>query len=97
MLFAATLEPDGSVVKTRLLVRADAEALRRAGGNVVVVGPDKAANRRLARDLESTACGPYVTSPPHPNAGPNALPHCQPINRPPYGHTFYEVDKRKAR
>jgi hypothetical protein len=33
---------------------------------------------------------------PHAKAGPKSLPHCQPSDRPPEGHTFYETEKRKA-
>ena len=74
---------------------ATAVVLRAAGQDVVVRGADHDDNRRLAQQIEA-AVGPYVRN-PSPNAGPPALPHYQPMQRPPEGHTFYETARRKAR
>jgi hypothetical protein len=82
--YAAEIDFDTAVVR------------RRAGGNVVVRGPDVDANRRLAFSIES-AVGTCVRGDPHRSAGPHALPHYQPKSRPPDGHTFYETPRRKAR
>jgi len=75
---------------------ASAVARRQAGSDVVVRGADLRANRALARSIEG-AVGPCVRSDPHDKAGPAALPHFQPSQRPPEGHTFYETENRKAR
>jgi hypothetical protein len=93
----ATLLDRGAVQRGRILTQAEAEARRRAGGDVVVCGPDLAANRRLAGEIERNATGPGAKrDPPHLSAGPNALPHYQPDPRPPDGHTFYETPNLKA-
>jgi hypothetical protein len=86
----------GAVRKGREITQAEAEALRRAGQDVVVCGPDLNGNRALAQTIERNANGSYKRCPPHKNAGPRALPHFQPDPRPPEGHTFYETDRRKA-
>jgi hypothetical protein len=90
--------PSGVVVKGLEITRDEAIQRRAAGEDVVVCGGDVGANRRLAREIES-AVGPAKREDPHRGAGPNALPHFQPVNRPPQGHTFYETDNpaRKAR
>jgi hypothetical protein len=75
---------------------ATAVARRAAGQDVVVRGADHDENKRLAQQIEA-AVGPYVRGTPHRSAGPHALPHFQPRQRPPEGHTFYETGKRKAR
>jgi hypothetical protein len=67
----------------------------------VVCGDDKKLNRRMARNIEATV-GPCVLHERHPRAGPFALPHYHQKERPPAGtapdgHSFYEVDKAKAR
>jgi hypothetical protein len=90
------LGPGGSVIKGIEITRAVAEDLRRRGRDVVVCGTDLAVNRNLARDIEQGANGSYKRCGPHPNAGPDALPHYQPDPRPPEGHTFYETSNRKA-
>jgi hypothetical protein len=61
-----------------------------------VCGPDLKQNRSLAYTIERNANGSAKRCPPHPNAGPNALPHYQPDPRPPAGHAFYETPNRKA-
>jgi hypothetical protein len=80
----------------------EAVAHRRSGGNVVVRGNDKKENLRKAQEIED-AVGPWQRDPPHKNsAGNAALPHFHQKpdaagNRVPPGHTFYEVDKSKAK
>ena len=92
----ADLGPDGSVVKGRVITRAEAEARRKSGLDVVVCGADLSANRALARMIETGANGLSRRCPPHPNAGPRSLPHYQPEAGPPSGHAFYETPNRKA-
>ncbi len=75
----------------------EAIALRQQGKDVVVCGNDLGKNRELAKQLETTAQGGARAEHPHKAAGPNALPHFQPLMRPPAGHTFYETAKKKAR
>jgi hypothetical protein len=88
--------PTGAVVRGAEIDVAAAIARRQAGGNVVVCGDDTDANRRLAQRIEA-AVGPCQRSDPHKKAGPHALPHYQPVTRPPEGHTFYETPRRKSR
>ena len=84
------------------LTVAAAISIRNAGGNVVVCGSDKKENRKVAQLIED-AVGPWVVDKPHKNsAGAEALPHFH--QRPntagkriPAGHTFYEVDRTKAK
>lgn len=95
-IYEATRGPNGAVVKGSEITQAQAEAMRRAGQDVVVCGPDLAANRRLAGQIELNANGTAKRGPPHANAGAHALPHYQPDPRPPDGHTFYETPNRKA-
>ena len=95
-IYEATLGPGGSVVRGDSIAQDRAEELRGRGRDVVVCGPELAANRSLARTIEVNANGAAKRCPPHPNAGPQALPHSQPDPRPPAGHTFYETPHRKA-
>jgi hypothetical protein len=95
-IFEASLGASGSVVKGSALTQAQAEARRQAGLDVVVCGPNLAANRSLAGVIERNANGSAKRCPPHASAGPYALPHYQPDPRPPAGHTFYETPNRKA-
>jgi hypothetical protein len=83
-------------VRGPALTRAAAVARRQAGLDVVVCGPSKAANRSEAEAIETAAVGTWQQHAPHRGAGAIGLPHFQPMTRPPAGHTFYEVDKRKA-
>ena len=96
-IFATELEDGGGVRRTGdPITEEEAQRLRRGGQNVVVCGPDLAANRAVAKSIEQGANGRYKLCPPHANAGLHALPHCQPEQRPPEGHTFYETPNRKA-
>src|SRR5262245_50735914 len=98
----AELEPgaSGRVLRGAEIDFAAAVARRRAGQNVVVIGDDQDANRRLASRIEATV-GPCLRGDPHiRHAGPYALPHYQQTRRAPpgpAGHTFYETTRRKAR
>ncbi len=96
-IYEASLGRDGAVKKGNKITQAQAVALRRIGKDVVVCGPDLAANRDLAKAIEGNANGRWKRCPPHPNAGAHALPHYQPDPRPPDGHTFYETPNRKAK
>jgi hypothetical protein len=80
------------------LTELEAAARRRSGLDIVVRGPDKAANKRLAKMVEELV-GRLVSPPelPHASAGALALPHYHQLSRVPPGHSFYEVDNRKAR
>src|SRR6266487_2197848 len=95
-VFEASLGRNGSVLKGRPITQAQGEARRRLGQDVVVCGPDLAANRSLAGAIERSANRIAKRCPPHASAGSNALPHYQPDPRPPAGHTFYETPNRKA-
>jgi len=90
--------PSGAVEKGAEIDFATAVARRQAGLDVVVCGGGIEANRALARQIEN-AVGPAKRNEPHKSAGPSCLPHFQPRERPPEGHTFYETDNpiRKAR
>jgi hypothetical protein len=63
----------------------------------VARGRDKAANKQKAKDIESAVGVPVIRENPHARAGPLALPHYHQQSRIPDGHSFYEVDKVKAR
>jgi hypothetical protein len=95
-IYEATLESNGSVKRGNAITQAEAEILRASGSDVVVRGPNLTANRCLARTIEMNANGSAKRCPPHPSAGPNALPHYQPDPRPPAGHSFYETPHRKT-
>src|ERR1700751_5973618 len=84
-IYEATLRPDDSVAKGKLITQAQAESRRRNGLDVVVCGPDHQANKRLALVIEANANGKAKRCPPH--LGPRSLPHYQPDPRPPEGHT----------
>jgi hypothetical protein len=93
----ATLGGNGAVIKSAILTEAQAIAERQSGADIVVCGPDLAANRDLAKKIEQSANGTWVLHPPHFGAGLDALPHYQPDPRPPDGHSFYETPHRKAK
>jgi hypothetical protein len=94
--YEATLGPNGSVIKGKSVSQAQAEALRSQGKDVVVCGPNLAANRSMAQQIEWNANGSYKRCPPHSSAGPDALPHFQPDPITAGGHTFYETPNRRA-
>jgi hypothetical protein len=95
-IFAASLGANGAVIKGHGIFQGQAEAMRLAGLDVVVCGPDLAANRQLASQIEKNANGNCKRCPPHATSGSKALPHYQPDPRPPSGHTFYETPNRRA-
>lgn len=84
------------------MIVVEAIAHRKSGGNVVIRGNDKKENLRLAQEIED-GVGAWVRDQPHKNtAGEAALPHFHQKpdaegKRIPPGHTFYEVDRSKAR
>ena len=86
----------GSVRKREEVTEAEAVERRKNGLDVVVCGPDKAANKRLAMRIEIAAHGKAKYCPPQ--AGPRSLPHWHPDPRGEGddGHGFYETDHRKA-
>src|SRR5207237_7907041 len=86
----------GAVVYGKEVDVVAAVARRRGGQDLIVRGPDRKMNRRLAERIES-AVGPAERQDPHKNAGPLALPHYQQTQPPPEGHSFYETDSRKGR
>ena len=71
------------------------QARRRAGLDIVVCGDDTMQNCGLAKRIEDQV-GPNKHGGPHPNAGLFALPHWQPVRRPPDGHSFYETHLTKS-
>lgn len=74
----------------------EAIARRNTNEDIVVRGPDKVANRDQAKAIEE-AVGLCDLPLPHLNRGPLALPHFQQLSGSPAGHSFYDVDRRKAR
>jgi hypothetical protein len=96
LIYEARLGANGAVIQVPPPIdQAQAIAIRRSDGNVVVCGPDKTANSLRARDIEHAANGHWKRCKPHINAGPNALPHYQPDPRgQTIGHTFYETDTK---
>jgi len=95
-IYEAVLVANGAVKKGKVISQTQAEVRRRAGQDVVVCGGELTENRRTAFLIEANANGAVKRCPPHPNAGPQSLPHFQPDPRPPEGHTFYETPNRKA-
>jgi hypothetical protein len=98
-IHAASLGSLGAVIKGETITKEEAIERRKRGEDVVVCGNELSANKHLAKGIEGGAVGDLAKvkiCPPHPNAGSKALPHCQPLDRPPEGHTFYETEKRKA-
>ncbi|HEX6985518.1 MAG TPA: hypothetical protein VF170_09085 [Planctomycetaceae bacterium] len=97
--FASATRPDGEVYRGPRCSKEQAVAWRRLGRDVVICGDDAAENERLARDIEEavSGAGNVKRHPGHTaTAGPRALPHYQPLMRPPDGHTFFETRSRKA-
>jgi hypothetical protein len=90
--------PSGAVEYGPEIDEAAAVGRRKHGLDIVVRGDDTAANRRLARRVESQVGPPSPPQHPHLlSAGPLALPHFHQLSSGPAGHSFYETDKRKAR
>jgi hypothetical protein len=83
------------VIAREQVSEAEAIEWRRRGGDIVVCGGDRKANRRLAQAIES-AVGLYIHQDPHDQLGPYALPHFQQLDRTHEGHCFHETDARKA-
>ncbi len=99
-IHVATRATDGSgaVEWGSELTLSAAIARRKRGLDIVVRGSDKAANRRLARNVEAGVGPPSKPQFPHTaTAGPYALPHFHQASRQPPGHSFYEVDGVQAR
>ncbi len=92
----ATLGAAGAVIRGAQITRAQAEARRQHGLDVVGCGPTLGPNSALAQQIEANANGRWKRCPPHASAGPNALPHYQADPRLPAGHTFYETPNRRA-
>jgi hypothetical protein len=91
----ATLGSEGRVIRGAEITEDEAVLERLAERDIVVCDGDPRANRFLARRIE-TAIGPNKRQDPHRSAGKNALPHYQPLRRPPFGHSFYETAGEKA-
>jgi hypothetical protein len=87
--------PSGAVEWWDDLTEDDALVWRKQGRDIVVRGPDKKRNREKAKEIEA-GVGPWVHHGPHAR-GSLSLPHYQQAVPPPAGHSFYEVDTRKAR
>ena len=96
-IHVANLGREGAVIRGEEISQVEAERIRKTGGDVVVCGADHEANRRLARTIERNANGVVRACHPHKNEGKHALPHFQPLIRPPEGHSFYETPKLKAK
>jgi hypothetical protein len=96
LIYEARLGTNGAVIRVPPPInQAQAIAIRKNDGNVVVCGPNKTANSVTARDIEQAATGHWKRCKPHLNAGPYALPHYQPDPRgQTIGHTFYETDTK---
>ena len=97
VLYEASTGAAEAVLRGRLIDFEEAVERRRAGLDVVVCGNNLSLNRAMASSIELAANGAYLRHTPHARAGPNALPHVQPVSRPPEGHTFYETPHRRAR
>ncbi len=97
-IYEATRAKDGAVLRGVKLTQAEAVARRKAGGDIVVCGPDTPQNVQLARVIESAAAGgkPIKYEGPH-GPPPLWLPHWQQQAPPPEGHSFHETHVRKAR
>ena len=98
--FASATGPNGAVYRGPVCSRAQAVAFRAAGNDIVVCDGSTADNRKLARDIEESVAGAgnVKEDPPHViAAGVDALPHFQPMTRPPAGHCFFETNTQKAK
>jgi hypothetical protein len=94
-IYKATRGSLGRVVRGAEITEAEAVLERRAGRDIVVCEGAPRVNRAVAQKIEN-AVGPNERQDPHRSAGPYALPHFQPRQRPPEGHSFYETAGKKA-
>jgi hypothetical protein len=92
----AELATDGAVMWAAELTDDEAVQRRLLGLDVVVRGPDKAANVKKAKKIEGRI-GRWEADKPHEKEGPLALPHLHQESRSPDGHCFYETARRQAR
>jgi hypothetical protein len=93
-----TFDGSGVVEYGAVLTEQEAVDRRRQNLDIVVRGTDKRLNRSRARDLEELVGKPVVLDAAHQRtAGRKALPHYHQVSRSPDGHSFYEVDNRKAK
>lgn len=95
-VYEASVGPNGTVLRGRLISSKEAIELRKKGFDVVVCGPDPKANRAKAQTIEMSANNRIIHHGAHANSGQAALNHYQPDPRPPEGHTFYESYSRSA-
>ncbi len=105
-IYEATCATDGSgaVDRGKQLTRAEAEARRKAGHDIVVCGPNEGANWHLSRAIEAAVSPTGQKPKAHgPHLGAESLPHWQQGGGSPAGHSFYEtqgsanVSPRRAR
>lgn len=98
-IYEAVRATDGSdaVIRGTELTQAQAVDRRKAGGDIVVCGPDTPRNDRLAHDIEAAAASGKLIIYHGPHGGPQSLPHWQQKTSPPEGHSFHETHVRRAR
>lgn len=66
LIYEATLGANGAVIRVQPPInQAQAIVIRQNDGNVVVCGPDKAANALMARGIEQAAHGHWKRCKPH--------------------------------
>lgn len=89
--------PEGAVERSNdPISESDAINRLRLGGDVVVCGPQRRANRNKARELMVAAFGGFEGDEVH--EGRMALFHFHPVNRIPENtHAFFESPPRHAR
>jgi len=87
--------PSGAVYWGKEISEQEAVKRRKAGLDIVVRGNDNGANNQIAKKIE-THVGLWIPHFPHISRGQKALPHIQQISGTPRGHSFYEVNLRKA-
>lgn len=78
-IYEASRATDGSdaVIRGAELTQTQAVARRKAGGDIVVCGPDTARNDRLAHEIEEAAAEGRAILYHGPHGGPLSLPHWQ--------------------
>ena len=94
-IYKASLGSQGRVICELEITEAQAIAERKAGKYIVVCGGEGKANRIVAQRIEN-AVGLNRRQDGHEREGPFALPHFQPVRRPPDGHSFYETTGKRA-